>query len=101
MDRKNTASPDFNLFDASDTALGTLAAICELMQSVPTRGVERTLWNNRVSGLANAGCKAAREMNLFIYEATDTQQLPVRWEDIERDPEPNGVRETAAVYSLR
>jgi len=91
---------DFNLFLASDAVLGTLESIYEMMAEIPAEGsAEHTRWANALTGLAWTGRGAAREMNAFLYEASDRHRFPKSYSDIESDAE--GVKETAAIYAIR
>lgn len=90
---KNSRSSDFNLFISSDVTFGTLEAIGEKMADVPTDEPERTEWVNAITGLASAGLKAAREMNAFLYEASDMHRFPSTYADIV--VEKNCIREPA------
>lgn len=86
MSRKSVnASVDFKLFLASDATFGTLDSIFEMTADVPAKGQERILWFNALAGLASSGRKAAREMNLFLYEAGDTHRFPATWQELAPD----------------
>lgn len=99
---KNSSSSDFNLFLASDAQLGVLEAIYELMAEIPAGGTPaHTQWANALTGLAWAGRRAAREMNVFLTEASDLHRFPTTYSEIVPDAERNTVRESAAVYSIR
>ena len=94
---KDSNLSDFNLFLASDAVLGTLESIYEMMAEVPAENAsERTRWVNALTGLAWAGRSAAREMNAFLYDASDMHRFPKDYSDIESDVE--GVKEMAALY---
>ncbi len=95
---KNNRSPDFNLFLSSDITFGTLEALNEKMADIPTVEPERTEWINAVAGLVSAGLKAAREMNAFLYEASDRHYFPNTYSDIEPDFE--GVKEPTLIYAF-
>lgn len=98
---KNNRSSDFNLFNASDATLGVLEAIYEMLAEVPAEhSPERARWINGLTGLAWVGRNAARELNAFVYEASDLQRIPCTYSDIESD-HFDGVKETAAIYSIR
>ena len=98
--KKNSRNSDFNLFLASDAVLGTLESIYEMMAEIPAESSsERTRWANALTGLAWAGRGAARDMNAFLYEASDRHRFPKDYSDIES--EPAGVKETAAIYAIR
>lgn len=96
---KYRRSSDFNLFLSSDVVFGTLEALYEKMADVPTEEPQRTEWINAITGLASAGLKAAREMNAFLYEASDRHRFPSTYADIESDE--NCVRETPPLYLVR
>ena len=96
---KKIHSSDFNLFNASDATLGVLEAIYDMLGEVPAEGSpERAQWFNRLMGLAWVGRNAARELNAFVYEVSDVQQIPCTYSDIESD-QFQGVKETPATYS--
>lgn len=97
---KNSQLSDFNLFLSSDALLGVLEAMHEMMAEMPTDGTEaRTLWLNSLTGLAWMGRNVAREMNVFLYKASDCHRFPNTYADIESSFD--GVKETATVYAIR
>ena len=96
--KSNNRSADFNLFLSSDTVLGTLESIFELTAEVPRKGEEMMLWINALTGLSAAGCKAAREMNIFLYEASDKHNFPTTWNSLEIDEDDDRVRDTRGIY---
>lgn len=91
-------SADFNLFLSSDTVLGTLESIFELTMEVPRKGEEMMLWVNALTGLAEAGRKAARDMNIFLYEASDSHDFPTTWSSLETDEDDGHVRDARGIY---
>lgn len=96
---KDSNLSDFNLFLASDAVLGTLESIYEMLAEIPAESSsERTRWANALTGLAWAGRGAAREMNTFLYDASDRHRFPKDYSDIESDP--TGVKETTALYVI-
>lgn len=94
---KCSRNSDFNLFLASDAVLGTLESIYEMTAEVPAEGTaEHARWVNALTGLAWAGRSAAREMNAFLYDASDRHRFPKEYSDIESDVK--SVKEQAALY---
>lgn len=94
---KDSNLSEFNLFLASDAALGVLEAIYELTGEVPAEGTPaHTRWINSLTGLAWTGRRTAREMNAFLYKASDRHRFPKEYAEIE--PGYEGVKETAALY---
>lgn len=97
---KNNRSSDFNLFNASDATLGVLEAIYEMLAQVPAEhSPERARWINGLTGLAWVGRNAARELNAFVYEASDVQRIPCTYPDIESD-DFQSVKEERAIYAV-
>lgn len=99
MKKKSNNRPvDFNLFLSSDTVLGTLESIAELTTEVPSDAERRMLWINAVTGLAEAGRKAAR-LNVFLCKASDRHNFPTNYRNLEKDDEQVGwVREEPGIY---
>lgn len=96
---KDSKLSEFNLFLASDAALGVLEAIYELTGEVPAENsAEHTRWINSLTGLAWTGRNTAREMNVFLYEASDRHRFPKDYSDIESG---NGVKEPRALYAVQ
>lgn len=92
-------SSDSNIFLASDTALGVLEAIYELTGEIPAEGTPaHARWINSLTGLAWTGRRTAREMNAFLYEASDMHRFPKDYADIEYDE--NEVREHTPFYAV-
>lgn len=92
-------SSEFNLFLASDAVLGALESIFELTGEVPAKGEESTRWLNALTGLAWSGRQAARDMNSFLHDASDTHRFPATYDDLEPGGEEGGgVRDTRGVY---
>ena len=77
-----------------------LEAIYEMLAEVPAEhSPERARWINGLMGLAWVGRNAARELNAFIYAASDAHRFPCSYSDIESD-DLQGVKEAPAIYAV-